>query len=97
MSSSPLQVKIAIYGVLCPSGEDNMHAFDATAGLQAAINAASDGVVTITNEVMGGDPCVNTVKAWGAVVLLNGKPLYFAGHENDQVNFNYSQTGLNQQ
>jgi hypothetical protein len=97
MSSNSLQVKIAIYGVLCGDGEDNMHAFDATQGLQAAINATSDGVVTITNEVMGGDPCVGTVKRWGALVLLNGKPLYFAGQENDQVNFNYSQTGLNQQ
>ena len=93
---STLQVQIAVYGVLCGGGENNMHAFDATQGLQAAINA-NDGIVTISNEVMGGDPCVGSTKSWGAVVILNNVPLYFAGQEGAQVDFFHSQTGLNQQ
>lgn len=89
-----LQVQIAIYGALC-GGQDGMHARDVTAQLQAALDSSgNEGVVSINNDTMGGDPCHGTTKAFGAVVLLNGQPLYFACQEGQTVDFFHSVSGL---
>ena len=90
---STLTVKFAVYGALC-GGDDNMHAFDATTQLQAALNSSSNkGIVTINNDSMGGDPCRGTTKHFGAVVDLDGVPLYFACKEGQTVDFFHSEPG----
>lgn len=89
-----LQVKVAIYGALC-GGQDQMHALDVTSQLQAALDApGNNGVVTINNDSMGGDPCRGTTKAFGAVVALNGVPLFYACLEDQTIDFFHSQKGL---
>ena len=88
---STLTVKFAVYGALC-GGQDAMHAFDATTQLQAALDSApNQGIVTISNDSMGGDPCRGTTKSFGAVVLLDGVPLYFACQEGATVDFFHSE------
>lgn len=92
--SSPLQVQIAVYGALC-GGQDNMHARDVSTQLQAALDApGNQGVVNINNDTMGGDPCSGKTKAFGAVVNLNGVPLYFACLEGQTVDFFHSVSGV---
>ena len=91
---SPLQVKVAIYGTLC-GGQDNMHARDVTTQLQAALDAPGNGgVVNINNDTMGGDPCRGTTKYFGAVLTLNGQPLFFACAEGQTVDFFHSTSGV---
>ncbi len=91
---STLTVQFAVYGALC-GGEDNMHAFDATTQLQAALDSASNkGIVTISNDSMGGDPCHGTTKSFGAVVQLDGVPMYFACQEGATVDFFHSTPGI---
>ena len=87
---STLTVKFAVYGALC-GGEDDMHAFDATTQLQAALDSTPNkGIVTISNDSMGGDPCRGARKSFGAVVELDGIPLYFACQEGTTVDFFHS-------
>ena len=89
-----LQVKVAIYGALC-GGQDQMRAMDVTAQLQAALDAAgNNGIVSINNDSMGGDPCRGTTKAFGAVVALNGVPLFYACLEGQTIDFFHSTKGL---
>ncbi|HEY0729426.1 MAG TPA: hypothetical protein VGD38_15205 [Pyrinomonadaceae bacterium] len=91
---SVLQVQVAVYGALC-GGPDQMHARDVTAQLQAALNSkTNNGVVNINNDSMGGDPCSGKTKAFGAVVTLDGTPLFFACLEGQTVDFFHSTTGL---
>ena len=72
-----------------------MHARDVTTQLQAALDAPGNGgVVTINNDSMGGDPCRGKTKFFGAVVSLNGVPLYFACAEGTMVDFFHSTSGL---
>ena len=88
---SALQVKVAIYGALC-GGQDQMHAMDVTTQLQAALDSAGNsGIVNINNDSMGGDPCRGTTKAFGAVVALNGVPLFYACLEGQTIDFFHSQ------
>jgi len=69
-----------------------MHAFDATAQLQSLLNSSSsNGIVTITNESMGADPCHGSTKFFGAVVDRDGLPLYFAAQEGQTIDFFHSQ------
>jgi hypothetical protein len=92
--SSALQVQIAVYGALC-GGPDDMHANDVTTQLQAALDAlGNNGEVNINNDSMGGDPCHGKTKAFGAVVSLNGVPMYFACLEGQSVDFFHSRSGL---
>ena len=89
-----LQVQVAVYGALC-GGQDDMHARDVTGLLQAALDHASPkGVVNINNDSMGSDPCSGKTKAFGAVVTLDGTPLFFACLEGQTVDFFHSTTGL---
>jgi hypothetical protein len=89
-----LQVKVAIYGALC-GGPDDMHARDVTRQLQAALDSpTNNGRVNINNDSMGGDPCRGTTKAFGAVVALDGVPLFFACLEGQTVDFFHSTSGL---
>lgn len=72
-----------------------MHARDVTQLLQNALDKASTkGVVNINNNNMGGDPCPGNTKAFGAVVTLDGAPLFFACLEGQTVDFFHSTTGL---
>lgn len=89
-----LQVKVAVYGALC-GGQDDMHARDVTKQLQSALDStANKGVVNINNDSMGGDPCRGKTKAFGAVVALDGVPLFFACLEGQTVDFFHSVSGL---
>ena len=91
---SALQVQIAVYGTLC-GGQDNMRGRNVTAQLQAALDApGNNGVVNINNDTMGGDPCHGTTKYFGAVVILDNTPLYFACQEGQTVDFFHSTPGL---
>jgi hypothetical protein len=72
-----------------------MHAINATAQLQSALDSpTNNGVVTISNDSMGGDPCPGNTKYFGAVVDRDGIPLYFAGEEGNQIDFFHSQSAL---
>ena len=91
---SSLQVQFAVYGALC-GGQDQMHARDVTAQLQAALDApGNSGVVNINNDSMGGDPCSGKTKAFGAIVSLDGQFMYFACLEGQTVDFFHSSSGL---
>ena len=92
---SSLVVQFAVYGRLCGGGADSMHAINCAPQLQAALDShKNNGVVTISNDSMGGDPCPGNTKYFGAVVSLDGVDMYFAGEENDQIDFFHSQSAL---
>jgi hypothetical protein len=88
---SSLVVQFAVYGRLCGGGADSMHAFNCAPQLQSALDSHQKGVVTISNESMGGDPCPGNTKFFGAIVSLDGVDMYFAGEENDTIDFFHSQ------
>jgi len=69
-----------------------MHAINCATQLQAALDSSkNNGVVTISNDSLGGDPCPGNTKFFGAVVSLDGVDMYFAGEENDTIDFFHSQ------
>ena len=89
---SSLVVQFAVYGRLCGGGADSMHAINCAPQLQAALDShKNNGVVTISNDSMGGDPCPGNTKYFGAVVSLDGVDMYFAGEEGNQIDFFHSQ------
>ena len=83
-----LVVQIAIYGALAGGNENDSQAVDVTKALQVAIDSPQNqGIVTINNANMGGDPSPNNVKSFGAVVALDGVAQYFACQENQTIDF----------
>ena len=84
-----LQVRYAVYGALAGGNPDASQAVDVTGSLQDHINRRQ-GVVTINNQNMGGDPSVGNVKHFGACVLVNGQPKFFACQEGQTIDFNHS-------
>lgn len=90
-----LTVQIAVYGALDGGNENKAQAVDVTAALQAAIDA-NQGVVTINNTTMGGDPSKGNGKHFGAVVALDGTARYFACKEGQTIDFFHTEAPSNQ-
>lgn len=81
-----LVVRYAVYGALADNNENNSQAVDVTSALQAAIDA-TQGIVTVNNDSMGGDPSVGIKKYFGANVALDGADRYFACVEGQTIDF----------
>lgn len=81
-----LTVVFAVYGALAGGNENNDQAIDVAQALQTAINN-NQGIVTINNENMGGDPSKGNKKHFGAIVALDGVNRYFACEENQTIDF----------
>lgn len=81
-----LTVKYAVYGALAGGNENNSQAVDVAIALQAAIDA-SQGIVTIDNTTMGGDPSHGNQKHFGACVALDGQDRFFACQEGQTIDF----------
>lgn len=83
-----LIVRSAVYGALGNNDPKNSSAADVSAALQAQI-IANHGLVNITNQTMGGDPCYGFQKSFAAVVNRDGIDRFFACHEGQSIDFNY--------
>jgi hypothetical protein len=81
-----LTVQYAVYGALADGNENNSQAADVSAALQASIDG-SQGIVTINNDNLGGDPSPGYQKHFGACVALDGTPRYFACQEGQTIDF----------
>jgi hypothetical protein len=84
-----LTVRFAVYGALRDGNQDNTEAAVVTNALQEAINNSpnENGVVTINNETMGGDPARGVQKHFGAIVEVDGRPHAFACLEGQTIDF----------
>jgi hypothetical protein len=80
-------VQFAVYGALAGGNENNTQANVVTSALQNQLNSNPNGVVTINNTTMGGDPSVGNIKQFGAIVQVNGTPLPFACKEDQTIDF----------
>lgn len=83
---SALQVQTAVYGALNGGNENKSQAVDVSNALQAAIDQ-NDGIVTINNANMGGDPSKGNGKHFAAIVALDGVNHYFACKEGQTIDF----------
>ena len=81
-----LTVKFAVYGALDKGNENRSQAANVQNALQSAIDA-NQGIVTIDNTTMGGDPSHGNVKHFGAIVALDSVDRYFACQEGQTVDF----------
>ncbi|QCP53093.1 hypothetical protein FAZ95_28845 [Trinickia violacea] len=83
-----LAVQFAVYGALANGSPDGTGATGVSDALQRAINESSPyGTVTIDNNTMRGDPCPGYTKHFGAIVVRDGKPRFFACQEGQTINF----------
>ena len=82
-----LRVLFASYGALRNGGQDNTEARIVTGRLQQRLNSTPNGVVTINNTNMGGDPAPGVVKHFGAIVEVDGVPRPFACQEGQTIDF----------
>lgn len=80
-------VQFAVYGALANGNENQTEAAVVTSALQNLLNNSSNGVVTINNTTMGGDPAYGWPKSFGAIVSVNGTPQPFACQENQTIDF----------
>jgi hypothetical protein len=81
-----LVVKYAVYGALADNNENLSQAVDVSSALQTAIDT-TQGIVTINNDSMGGDPSPGIKKYFGANVALDGVSRYFACIEGQTIDF----------
>ncbi|VBT14647.1 hypothetical protein [Burkholderia pseudomallei] len=82
-----LAVQCAVYGALAKGSPNGTAAADVSVALQKALDKSPEGTVTINNTTMNGDPCPGYDKHFGAVVVRDGKPRYFACAEGQTINF----------
>jgi hypothetical protein len=84
-----LNVIFAVYGALRGGNQDNTEAAIVTTALQQRINASpnGNGVVTINNENMGGDPAPRVRKHFAAIVEVDGVQRPFACEERQTIDF----------
>jgi hypothetical protein len=80
------KVKSATYGIFNGDKPDPARSIDVTQRLQEQIDA-HDGVVAITNDVMGHDPAYGMGKQLHVTVTVNGKDYGLSGRENDRIDF----------
>ncbi|WP_092357411.1 hypothetical protein [Collimonas sp. OK242] len=81
-----LTVKFAVYGALNKGNQDASQVRNVKDVLQVAIDR-KQGVVTINNTTMGGDPSVGNPKHFGAVVTLDSVDRYYACAEGQTIDF----------
>jgi hypothetical protein len=82
-----LQATFAVFGALRDGNQDNTEAAIVTAALQDQFGQHPNGVVTINNQTMGGDPAIGVQKHFGAIVEVDGVPRAFACQENQTIDF----------
>jgi len=82
-----LQAVFAVYGALRGGNQDNTEAADVTVALQEQFAEHPNGVVTINDHTMGGDPAVGVEKHFGAIVNVDGVPTPFACLQNQTIDF----------
>jgi hypothetical protein len=81
-----INVLFAVYGGLRNGDPLQEEAADVTQALQAHLQPGSSGTVVINNQNMGGDPAVNVVKHFGALIQIdNNKPKAFACQEGQEI------------
>lgn len=85
-----LTVKFAVYGALNGGNQDQSQVVNVQEVLQAAVNR-NQGIVTINNATMGGDPSVGNGKHFGATVTLDSVDRYFACAEGQTIDFFHTQ------
>lgn len=82
-----LRVIFAAYGALRDGNQDNTEAAIVTGTLQQRLDNTPNGVVTINNANMGGDPAVGAEKHFGAIVEVDGVQRPFACLEGQTIDF----------
>ncbi|WP_206954151.1 hypothetical protein [Trinickia acidisoli] len=83
-----LKVQFAVYGALAQGSPDGTAASDVADALQRAIEESNPyGKVAINNQTLRGDPCPGYQKHFGATVVRDGIPRYFACVEGQTINF----------
>ncbi len=85
--ASTYKVIAASYGALIGGNENDTGAFNVTGTLQGLLDNNPNGVVTINNDSMGGDPAPGNTKHFGAIVIVNGDTLPFACEEGQTIDF----------
>lgn len=88
---SGIKVDFAVYGALKNGNENNGRAMDVKSVLQTLINQ-NNGVVTITNSYLGGDPCLGFTKQFGAQIQRQGGTYHFACMEGQTIDFTHGGT-----
>ncbi len=78
-------VLFAAYGALRNGDPLQEEAADVTQALQAHLQPGSSGTVVINNQNMGGDPAVNVVKHFGALIEVDGERRAFACQEGQEI------------
>jgi hypothetical protein len=81
-----LVVQFAVYGALDGGDSNKALAADVKARLQQLIE--TDGGVVPINNASFSDPDYGNVKHFGACVVRDGVPHYFACQEGQTINFN---------
>ncbi len=79
-----LKVTYAVYGALPNGSATNAEAFNVAGKLQTLFQQS--GTVACNNTNFG-DPSPGNQKHFGALVMRDGKPYYFACEENQTINF----------
>ena len=80
-----IKVLFAAYGGLRNGDPLKEEAADVTQALQAQLGPDSPGTVVINNQNMGGDPAVNVVKHFGALIDVDGQRRAFACQEGQEI------------
>lgn len=88
---SEIKVDFAVYGALKNGNENNGLAMNVKSILQNLINQ-NDGIVTITNSYMGGDPCLGNTKQFGAQIRRKGSVFHYACMEGQTIDFEHGGT-----
>lgn len=81
------RVIFAAYGALRDGDPDNTEAAIVTGALQQTLDNTPNGVVTINNTHLGGDPAPGADKHFGAIVEVNGVERPFACLEGQTIDF----------
>jgi hypothetical protein len=82
-----LRAVFAVYGGLKNDNQDDTQAADVTGALQEQFNLHPNGVVTIDNANMGGDPAKGVHKHFAAIVEVDGVRTPFACAEHQTIDF----------
>ena len=81
-----ITVEFAVYGALKNGDENDCRAADVKTLLQKLIDS-QEGIVTIDNSTMGGDPCPGNGKHFGAQITRSDGTYYYACQEGQKIDF----------
>jgi hypothetical protein len=82
-----LKALFAVYGCLAGNDNDSTKAAIVTSQLQDQFSNHPNGVVTISNANLGGDPAPGVKKHFGAIVEVDGTQTPFACDEGQTIDF----------